>query len=81
MITPWLFDIFNYPWSTDARKFDTEGCQDLYDWHFDSWVLAEEAGFEGIFFSEHHYTPYSVSPRRTCSSPPSPSAPAECGSV
>ncbi|WP_329024216.1 LLM class flavin-dependent oxidoreductase [Streptomyces sp. NBC_00690] len=62
MITPWLFDIFNYPWSTDARKFDTEGCQDLYDWHFDSWVLAEEAGFEGIFFSEHHYTPYSVSP-------------------
>ncbi|MEW2165625.1 LLM class flavin-dependent oxidoreductase [Streptomyces sp. NPDC007084] len=62
MITPWLFDIFNYPWSTDAKQFDAAACQELYDWHFESWVLAEEAGFEGTFFSEHHYTPYSVSP-------------------
>ncbi|WP_329406890.1 LLM class flavin-dependent oxidoreductase [Nocardia vinacea] len=62
MITPWLFDIFNYPWSTDAAKFDTEATQDLYDWHLDSWELAERAGFEGVFFSEHHYTPYALSP-------------------
>ena len=62
MITPWLFDIFNYPWSPDAAKFDIEGCQDFFDWHLESWELAERAGFEGVFFSEHHYTPYALSP-------------------
>ncbi|HEX2028765.1 MAG TPA: LLM class flavin-dependent oxidoreductase [Nitriliruptorales bacterium] len=62
MVTPWLFDVFNYPWSPDATKFDTEATQDLFDWHLESWELAERAGFEGVFFSEHHYTPYALSP-------------------
>ncbi len=62
MVKTWLFDIFNYPASGDPRVFDHEGCQRLYDWHMESWIAAERAGFEGLFFSEHHYTPYSVSP-------------------
>jgi alkanesulfonate monooxygenase SsuD/methylene tetrahydromethanopterin reductase-like flavin-dependent oxidoreductase (luciferase family) len=62
MVKTWLFDIFNYPASGDTRQFDHEYCQDLFDWHMESWVAAEKAGFEGLFFSEHHYTPYSVSP-------------------
>lgn len=62
MVKTWLFDIFNYPGSGDTRVFDHEGCQDLFDWHMDAWIAAEEAGFEGLFFSEHHFTPYSVSP-------------------
>ncbi|MFF3380667.1 LLM class flavin-dependent oxidoreductase [Streptomyces sp. NPDC002680] len=62
MIKPWLFDNFNYPWSPDPTKFDTEATQDLFDWHLDAWELAERVGFEGVFFSEHHYTPYALSP-------------------
>lgn len=62
MITPWLFDIFNYPFETDPERFDPKVLQDLYDWHVASWEVAEQAGFEGLFFSEHHFTPYSVSP-------------------
>lgn len=62
MVKTWLFDIFNYPFSVDPNAFDHEATQELYDWHMDSWIAAEEAGFEGLFFSEHHYTPYSVSP-------------------
>ena len=62
MVKTWMFDIFNYPHSGDPHTFDAKACQELYDWHMESWVAAEEAGFEGLFFSEHHYTPYSVSP-------------------
>lgn len=62
MITPWLFDIFNYPFEADPSKVDTQAIQDLYDWHLESWEVADQVGFEGLFFSEHHFTPYSVSP-------------------
>lgn len=36
--------------------------QALYDWKLESWVAAEGQGFDGVFFSEHHFTPYSISP-------------------
>ncbi|MCA0331370.1 MAG: LLM class flavin-dependent oxidoreductase [Actinobacteria bacterium] len=62
MITPWLFDIFNYPFDASPDRFDPQSLQELYDWHLESWEVAEQAGFEGLFFSEHHFTPYSVSP-------------------
>ena len=34
-----------------------------YNWYLDLWQKAEGWGFEGIFFSEHHFGPaYSPSP-------------------
>jgi alkanesulfonate monooxygenase SsuD/methylene tetrahydromethanopterin reductase-like flavin-dependent oxidoreductase (luciferase family) len=62
MVKSWLFDIFNYSYVPTVEGFDPHKCQELYDWHLDSWELAEKAGFEGIMFSEHHYTAYNLSP-------------------
>lgn len=62
MVKSWLFDVFNYPYTSNPNEFDPQKAQELFDWHADSWVLAEKVGFEGIFFSEHHYTAYCISP-------------------
>jgi alkanesulfonate monooxygenase SsuD/methylene tetrahydromethanopterin reductase-like flavin-dependent oxidoreductase (luciferase family) len=62
MVKTWIFDIFNYPYSPDPADFDPQKCQELYDWHFESWIKADDQGFDGIFFSEHHFTAYNVSP-------------------
>lgn len=62
MVKSWLFDIFNYPYEPTAEGFDPQLCQEVYDWHLESWELAEKVGFEGIMFSEHHYTAYNLSP-------------------
>jgi alkanesulfonate monooxygenase SsuD/methylene tetrahydromethanopterin reductase-like flavin-dependent oxidoreductase (luciferase family) len=62
VVKSWMFDIFNYPYDKRPENFSPELCSELYDWHFDTWVKAEEQGFEGVFFSEHHFTAYTVSP-------------------
>lgn len=62
MVKSWMFDIFNYPYSPDPDRFDPQKCQELYDWHMDLWVAAEDLGFDGVFFSEHHFTDYNVTP-------------------
>ncbi|WP_427132301.1 LLM class flavin-dependent oxidoreductase [Pseudarthrobacter sp. S9] len=62
MVKSWAFDIFNYPFDTRAEHFDPEATQELYDWHMESWVKAEEQGYEGVLFSEHHFTAYNVTP-------------------
>ncbi|MCW2697801.1 MAG: luciferase, partial [Modestobacter sp.] len=62
MVKSWMFDIFNDPYDKRAENFSPELCSELYDLHFDTWVGAEDQGFDGIFFSEHHFTAYTVSP-------------------
>lgn len=62
MVKSWVFEIFSYPFNAPAEEFDPAVCKDLYDWKLDSWIAAEEYGFDGVFFSEHHFTPYSISP-------------------
>lgn len=62
MVKSWAFDIFNYPYDTRPEGFDPEATQELYDWHLESWVKAEEQGYDGVLFSEHHFTAYNVSP-------------------
>ncbi|MBB5158896.1 LLM class flavin-dependent oxidoreductase [Saccharopolyspora phatthalungensis] len=62
MVKSWVFDIFNYPYGADPEAFDPAKAQELYDWHFDSWLKLEELGYDGLFFSEHHFTAYNVSP-------------------
>ena len=62
MAKSWVFEIFSYPYDPDPEKFDPQLCKDLYDWKLESWVASEGFGFDGVLFSEHHFTPYSISP-------------------
>jgi alkanesulfonate monooxygenase SsuD/methylene tetrahydromethanopterin reductase-like flavin-dependent oxidoreductase (luciferase family) len=56
MIHPWMFEF--------VTAFSGAGAADDYTWYLDQWLAAEGRGFEGIFFSEHHFVPgrYSASP-------------------
>lgn len=53
MIKPWIFELFSSP----VRGGDATPSQTAnhYRWHLDLWRRAEALGFEGIFFSEHHF--------------------------
>ncbi|MGW3150302.1 LLM class flavin-dependent oxidoreductase [Streptomyces sp. NPDC001177] len=62
MVKSWLFDIFNYPYDPRPEGLDPELVQKEYDWHLETWAGAEELGYDGVFFSEHHFTAYGMSP-------------------
>jgi len=62
MIKPWIFEFFAAPRDL-ADHFDPQASQRYFDAYLDLWASAEPAGFEGIFFSEHHFgVAYSPSP-------------------
>jgi alkanesulfonate monooxygenase SsuD/methylene tetrahydromethanopterin reductase-like flavin-dependent oxidoreductase (luciferase family) len=62
MIKPWIFEFFPAPVEWHER-FDAAGSQRFFDAYLDLWASAEPAGFEGIFFSEHHFgAAYSPAP-------------------
>lgn len=64
MIKPWIFEFFTSFERTDPSNFDPQRCAEDYAWYLQRWLDAERAGFEGIFFSEHHFVigRYSPSP-------------------
>ena len=62
VVKTYPFDIFTYPYAADPADFDPKKCQELYDSHFATWVECDELGYDGFFFSEHHFTSYNVSP-------------------
>ena len=62
MIKPWIFEFFGAPGEFHER-FDAAGSLRYFDAYLDLWASAEPAGFEGIFFSEHHFgAAYSPAP-------------------
>src|SRR5579872_4920698 len=62
MIKPWIFELFGVPAGRGAST-PPHVTADYYRWHLDLWRRAEAFGFEGIFFSEHHFgLGYSPSP-------------------
>jgi alkanesulfonate monooxygenase SsuD/methylene tetrahydromethanopterin reductase-like flavin-dependent oxidoreductase (luciferase family) len=62
MIKPWIFEFFATP-DKLAERFDPAESQRYFNAYLDLWASAEPAGFEGIFFSEHHFgASYSPSP-------------------
>ena len=62
MIRPWVFEFFPTPPEMNV-KFDPAVSQRYFDSYLDLWASAEPAGFDGIFFSEHHFgNAYSPSP-------------------
>jgi alkanesulfonate monooxygenase SsuD/methylene tetrahydromethanopterin reductase-like flavin-dependent oxidoreductase (luciferase family) len=62
VIRPWLFSIFLSTGSSDHDGFDPAACQQAYDQYLARWTRADHQGFEGLFFAEHHFTPFSLSP-------------------
>ncbi len=62
MIKPWLFEFF--PELTDTSgSVDPKAVTKYFETYLDIWTRAEAHGFEGIFFSEHHFgNAYSPSP-------------------
>ncbi|HUB98044.1 MAG TPA: LLM class flavin-dependent oxidoreductase [Stellaceae bacterium] len=62
MIRPWIFELFGAPAGRN-EDVSPRAAADYFGWHLDLWRRAEEFGFEGIFFSEHHFgLTYSPSP-------------------
>ena len=62
MIKPWIFEFFGVPAELHER-FDASRSLSYFEAYLDMWASAEPAGFEGIFFSEHHFgAGYSPAP-------------------
>ena len=62
MIKPWIFEFFPAPRDPGAID-DPIRSADHFAFYLDLWPRAEPLGYEGIFFSEHHFGPaYSPSP-------------------
>ncbi len=62
MIRPWIFEFFHAP-GNPAQDAGSEATAAHFAAYLDLWQQAEAFGFEGIFFSEHHFGPgYSPSP-------------------
>jgi alkanesulfonate monooxygenase SsuD/methylene tetrahydromethanopterin reductase-like flavin-dependent oxidoreductase (luciferase family) len=66
MIKPWVFEFFpSHATSSGNREldFDPASTQQQFQDYINLWKLDEELGFEGIFFSEHHFgAAYAPSP-------------------
>jgi alkanesulfonate monooxygenase SsuD/methylene tetrahydromethanopterin reductase-like flavin-dependent oxidoreductase (luciferase family) len=62
VIKSWIFELFAAPHEL-ADKFDPAASKRFFDDYLDLWTSAEACGFDGIFFSEHHFgLSYSPSP-------------------
>ncbi len=62
MVKPWIFEFFPAPREPGATG-DPLQSADYFNWYLDLWPRAEPLGYEGIFFSEHHFgLAYSPAP-------------------
>jgi alkanesulfonate monooxygenase SsuD/methylene tetrahydromethanopterin reductase-like flavin-dependent oxidoreductase (luciferase family) len=62
MIKPWIFEFFVAP-GPPGVEVTPQAATEHFNWYLDLWQKAEGWGFEGIFFSEHHFgATYSPSP-------------------
>lgn len=62
MISPWVFEFF-HELTNPEPSTDRHAIRAHFEWYLDLWTKMEPRGFEGIFFSEHHFgAAYSPSP-------------------
>jgi alkanesulfonate monooxygenase SsuD/methylene tetrahydromethanopterin reductase-like flavin-dependent oxidoreductase (luciferase family) len=54
MIKPWLFEFFPELGGT-GQNVGPQAMTDYFERYLDLWTRDEALGFEGIFFSEHHF--------------------------
>lgn len=57
-----LFYLFPYPTSAGKVRFESSTALGLYRRNMDQWTSAEDHGFYGVYFSEHHFDAISMSP-------------------
>lgn len=57
-----LFDIVHWPGGTNPSDYDAAQAADVYSTRLEEYVQAERLGFDTIFFAEHHFTAYSITP-------------------
>lgn len=62
MIKPWVFEFFTVLDDANDQRSDTQRWADAYAWYQQLWQTFEPVGFEGVFFSEHHFMPGRLSP-------------------
>lgn len=62
MIKPWVFEFFAPPTESKATASEPDDHGAVSDWYLDLWEDLEAVGFEGLFFSEHHFAPGRLSP-------------------
>ena len=62
MVKTYPFELLTYPHGNDPAGFDAGKCAEVYDSHFQTWVECEDLGYDGVLFSEHHFTAYNLSP-------------------
>lgn len=55
MISAWVFNFMQALGRAEPDYSDPTVLQRTYDWHMNLCVRAEELGFKGVFFSEHHF--------------------------
>lgn len=55
MIKSWIFE-FVHAAETTGQTVEPAAISQVYADCFDIWQRAESQGFEGVFFSEHHFT-------------------------
>jgi alkanesulfonate monooxygenase SsuD/methylene tetrahydromethanopterin reductase-like flavin-dependent oxidoreductase (luciferase family) len=53
MIKPWIFEFFMKP--RGPNEVTPAVTAEIFSRHVELWQRAEKLGFEGIFFSEHHF--------------------------
>jgi alkanesulfonate monooxygenase SsuD/methylene tetrahydromethanopterin reductase-like flavin-dependent oxidoreductase (luciferase family) len=65
----WLFDIMQWPYRQweipypfPGTMYDRELGKELYDGHLALYKRADELGYDGVCFAEHHYGTNSVDP-------------------
>lgn len=59
----WMFEFFRSPAGAPAGTMTPQAAQAHFRTYWERWIKAEGYGFEGIFFSEHHFgSGYSPSP-------------------
>ena len=65
----WLFDIMPWPYKQweiptpfPGSMYDRQLGKELYDGHMALYRRADELGYDGVCFAEHHYGTNSVSP-------------------
>jgi alkanesulfonate monooxygenase SsuD/methylene tetrahydromethanopterin reductase-like flavin-dependent oxidoreductase (luciferase family) len=62
VIKPWIFEFMQVP-NLGEKEISPATVSAVFDDGFKCWLDAEKLGFEGIFFSEHHFgLSYSPSP-------------------
>ena len=62
MIKSWIFEFLYAPQDPELA-IDANAISNAFETGFRNWARAEKLGYEGIFFSEHHFSlSYSPSP-------------------